>query len=219
MAKSAGQAPLGEAVWQGDVNFDRREDHWCRQPAALEALLNADLAVRVLSGPVAVVQEDVRCLRRAKDYIQMHVSRALTVGEIARHAHVAPRTLELVFKRYVKEAPIAYSRRLRLEAVHREFSQSVHHHRPLTVMAVALDHGFTHMGRFAAQYRRQFGCSPSETLKRLAVCVGVDSGGPWGAGARRPGLGGGVTRRPGMDQGTGGVTDRMISASTSPRLI
>jgi AraC-like DNA-binding protein len=34
-------------------------------------------------------------------------------------------------------------------------------------MAVALRWGFTHYGRFAAQYRQRFGCSPSQTLRGL----------------------------------------------------
>ncbi|MED8017168.1 hypothetical protein, partial [Pseudomonas aeruginosa] len=31
-----------------------------------------------------------------------------------------------------------------------------------------LDFGFAHLGRFAEQYRRQFGELPSETLRRRA---------------------------------------------------
>nr|WP_289711683.1 helix-turn-helix domain-containing protein [Escherichia coli] len=33
---------------------------------------------------------------------------------------------------------------------------------------LALDFGFAHLGRFAEQYRRQFGELPSETLRRRA---------------------------------------------------
>jgi len=37
-----------------------------------------------------------------------------------------------------------------------------------TVTAIALDHGFGELGRFSVQYRRLFGESPSETLRRAA---------------------------------------------------
>lgn len=37
--------------------------------------------------------------------------------------------------------------------------------RTLSVTDVALEHGFVHMGRFAAQYRQRFGCTPSRTLR------------------------------------------------------
>ena len=35
-----------------------------------------------------------------------------------------------------------------------------------TVTALAIQHGFNHVGRFAAHYRRAFGERPSETLQR-----------------------------------------------------
>jgi len=34
------------------------------------------------------------------------------------------------------------------------------------VTQIALAHGFTHMGRFSVEYQRQFGESPSVTLRR-----------------------------------------------------
>ncbi|MFO1192681.1 MAG: helix-turn-helix domain-containing protein [Rhodoferax sp.] len=30
---------------------------------------------------------------------------------------------------------------------------------------IALQHGFIHMGRFAAYYKQRFGCSPSASLR------------------------------------------------------
>jgi len=33
-------------------------------------------------------------------------------------------------------------------------------------MDIAAAHGFTHIGRFSVEYRRQFGETPSETLGR-----------------------------------------------------
>jgi AraC-like DNA-binding protein len=35
-----------------------------------------------------------------------------------------------------------------------------------TVTDIALRHGFSHLGRFSAEYRRRFGERPSETLSR-----------------------------------------------------
>ena len=43
----------------------------------------------------------------------------------------------------------------------------------MAVTQVAADHGFLHMGHFAAQYQRRFGERPVETLKtRAAVMQG-----------------------------------------------
>jgi AraC-like DNA-binding protein len=58
---------------------------------------------------------------------------------------------------------MTYLRRLRLQKAHAELAA----HRPdeLTVTAAASQWGFLHLSRFAEQYRRLFGESPSETLK------------------------------------------------------
>ena len=37
-----------------------------------------------------------------------------------------------------------------------------------SVTEIAMQWGFTHMGRFSIEYRRRFGESPSETLSRAA---------------------------------------------------
>ncbi|MFP5456117.1 MAG: helix-turn-helix domain-containing protein, partial [Alphaproteobacteria bacterium] len=37
---------------------------------------------------------------------------------------------------------------------------------PTTVSELALEWGFTHLGRFSAEYRRRFQELPSETLRR-----------------------------------------------------
>lgn len=38
-----------------------------------------------------------------------------------------------------------------------------------SVTSIALDWGFDHLGRFAASYKKRFGETPRETLKRTRV--------------------------------------------------
>ncbi|SIL00467.1 helix-turn-helix domain-containing protein [Mycobacteroides abscessus subsp. abscessus] len=59
-------------------------------------------------------------------------------------------------------SPVAYARRCRLQAVRNTLQAAQRSQRDLSVTQVALDHGFSHMGRFAAQYRAAFGLSPSD---------------------------------------------------------
>ena len=113
--------------------------------------------------------EQVRSLRRAKDYIHAHLDRPLSLAEIARQACVSPRTLELVFKRHGEASPLAYARRQRLQAAHAALRAVAREGRSASVTDVALAHGFVHMGRFSAQYRAQFGCLPSQTLNAPAA--------------------------------------------------
>ncbi|MFO1270470.1 MAG: helix-turn-helix transcriptional regulator [Rubrivivax sp.] len=158
-----------QAVEDLTCNLDRHGPQWMRHPAACAAmeefLLSAFTAM--LSEPEAASagRGDERCLRRAKEYIHGHLDRALSLPEIARHAGVSPRTLEAAFKRQGEPTPVAYARRQRLAAVHRALRAAAQEGRAANVTEVALAHGFLHLGRFAAQYRAQFGCAPSQTLR------------------------------------------------------
>jgi transcriptional regulator GlxA family with amidase domain len=59
--------------------------------------------------------------------------------------------------------PITFLRRKRLGDVHAALSEG----RPdVMIKAVAIEHGFLELGRFAGEYQKLFGEKPSQTLKR-----------------------------------------------------
>ncbi len=163
------------AWWQSVLdltsNIDRFGDQWLRHPAAYAAmeefLLSAFTALlaQQVDEPRFADRSDDRCLRRAREFIHANLDRVLSSAEIARHAGVSPRTLEAAFKRGGEVTPLAYARRCRLQAVHEALRLARHEGRLINVTDVAMAYGFVHMGRFAAQYREQFGCSPSETIR------------------------------------------------------
>ncbi|MGN9811716.1 AraC family transcriptional regulator [Micromonospora sp. BQ11] len=104
-----------------------------------------------------------RLVRRACALIRDHHSEALTVSDVAEALGVSVRTLQECFRRELATTPTAYLRGCRLDAVHRALRAG----EPGTsVTAVALAHGFAHLGRFAGEYRARFGESPSVTLRR-----------------------------------------------------
>jgi AraC-like DNA-binding protein len=168
------QDPEVAAWWQAALdltrNLDRFGQQWLRHPAAYAAmeefLLSAFMSMLSESGRApGTDRAEERCLRRAKEYIHAHLDQALTLGEIARHACASPRTVEAAFKRCGEPAPLAYARRHRLQAVHAALKAAGRDGRSVNVTDVALEHGFVHMGRFAAQFREMFGCTPSEVLR------------------------------------------------------
>lgn len=61
--------------------------------------------------------------------------------------------------------PLGHLRTVRLNLVHRDL-RAAGPHAGATVTQLAGRWGFWHTGRFAAQYRAVYGCSPSETLRR-----------------------------------------------------
>lgn len=104
-----------------------------------------------------------RHVKLAVDFMHANMHLPLTVGDIAEAAGVSARSLQAGFQQYCGTTPILHLRRLRLEAVHVELSlpQNV-----LPIKEVALKWGFSHLGRFAQQYRETYGVHPSVTVKK-----------------------------------------------------
>lgn len=103
-------------------------------------------------------------VRRAVEFVDANAHRPIGLADIAEAARVGPRSLQHAFRRYRDCAPLQYLKRVRLELAHRDL-QAGDPTRGDTVEAVAARWGFTHPGRFAEEYGRRFGCSPSRTLR------------------------------------------------------
>jgi transcriptional regulator GlxA family with amidase domain len=97
------------------------------------------------------------------DLVTNRLQESWSVDRIARAAGVSHRTLHRVFLRHYGVSPMTWLRRARLEAARRTLEASAP---GTTVTRVALDCGFAHLGRFSIEYAKQFGVSPSETLRQ-----------------------------------------------------
>lgn len=102
-------------------------------------------------------------VRRVEAYIEEHADAPLTVADLAAHVGVSTSTLFAGFREFRNTSPMACLRRARLQRVRAELQAAGSG--DATVTEVALRWGFTHLGRFAADYKRRFGESPSATLK------------------------------------------------------
>jgi AraC-like DNA-binding protein len=109
--------------------------------------------------------EGPRAIRVAIAAIEERPTELVTVTDIARATNLSVRALEDGFRRHVGTTPMAYVRGVRLARAHDDLVEAEPD--ATTAMAVAQRWGFTHYGRFAAQYRQRFGCSPSQTLRGL----------------------------------------------------
>jgi len=77
---------------------------------------------------------------------------------------VSQRTLEYVFRTHVGVSPKRYAQIVRLNHIQRELLKVTSE--SATIAETARRHGIRHLGRFSADYHRQFGEMPSETLRR-----------------------------------------------------
>lgn len=87
-----------------------------------------------------------------------------SIADVCAAIGVSERTLQYAFRRYVDMAPLAYLGMCRLSRVHSALLAA--DPQSTTVTALAMRFGFLHLGRFAVNYKRTFGESPSVTLSR-----------------------------------------------------
>ncbi|WP_018330231.1 helix-turn-helix transcriptional regulator [Actinomycetospora chiangmaiensis] len=118
-----------------------------------------------LSEPTPTDRHDAHpdTVRRAVAFIEADPAREMTLAEIAAAAHVTPRALQYAFVRHLQTTPMAYLRRVRLDAAHRDL-QAADPRDGDTVTTIAARWGFAHPGRFATAYRDAYGRAPSRTL-------------------------------------------------------
>ena len=101
-----------------------------------------------------------RDVRRAEMYMRANASRIMSLEEIAAAADANVRTLQNNFLRYHNVSPMHYLKNLRLD-----YARDLLNSGTGQVSDIALQSGFSHLGRFAAAYRDRFGESPSTTLQ------------------------------------------------------
>jgi AraC-like DNA-binding protein/Tfp pilus assembly protein PilF len=107
-----------------------------------------------------------RGVRRALDAMRANLGHNWRLTELAAIAGTSGRTLQRQFLAFVGKTPRAVLRDIGLECARRELLQGTP---GITIMDIALRCGFPHCGRFSIAYRRRYGETPSQTLKRQAL--------------------------------------------------
>ena len=170
-------SPELAANWQALVRYLTHE--FCRNEAAYgNPLIHAQM-MRLLAAtaletfPNVTMNADrtpsgggsaASAVRRATAFIDDHAADPIGLTEIARAARLSPRAVQDAFRRHLDSTPTTYLRRVRLRRAQQEL-RAADPGAGTTVADVATRWGFAHHGRFAASYRREFGCSPTHDLQ------------------------------------------------------
>jgi AraC-like DNA-binding protein len=111
---------------------------------------------------------DVRppAVRRAIAYLEQAAHEDVRVRDVAAAARLSTRALQDAFRTYLDTTPMSYLKSIRLARAHADLRQASVEG-GTTVATVAYRWGFGNLGRFAADYRREFGRSPSEVLRAM----------------------------------------------------
>ena len=157
-------ASIAVSLWQG-----LQDESIARQAGPALSLLSQSLVALVIDAlPHSHSQTLNSCkvaaatpghVRRAIDYMHANARLPLTIQDIAQASQVSVRTLQYSFQRFKETSPVEYLRRIRLDGAHRDLTDP---ERQASVADIARKWGFLHLGRFAGDYRRQYGRSPSK---------------------------------------------------------
>jgi len=102
-------------------------------------------------------------LLRAKEFILETAREEVCLEDVERVSGVSRFKLYEGFKQHFGMSPLAFRKKYRLEEVRRNILRSGSRS---SISGIAMDWGFSHLGRFSIEYKKQFNELPSETLKR-----------------------------------------------------
>ncbi|HSW07311.1 helix-turn-helix domain-containing protein [Aquabacterium sp.] len=105
-----------------------------------------------------------RVVDRACEAMLSQPDQPPTILQVCSHIGASPRKLEYCFRDVLGISPVKYLRAVRLNGVRRGLKRSAGS--GVCVQDMAAHWGFWHLGDFSADYKRQFGELPSETLRR-----------------------------------------------------
>jgi AraC-like DNA-binding protein len=117
---------------------------------------------RLLSPPPMASRAKIR---RAVELIEDAPHGDTSLEAVAEEAGLSLRALQEGFRRDIGLSPRAYLKRARLQRT-RAALLGADPSGETTVTDLALAHGFTHLGRFAVEYREAFGETPSASLHK-----------------------------------------------------
>ncbi|MEM6681700.1 MAG: AraC family transcriptional regulator [Pseudomonadota bacterium] len=102
-------------------------------------------------------------VRRAEQFMNQHLSRTIKMSELAQVAGVTERTLTNGFQRFRGTSPGRHFQSLRLSRVRAALEAAAPGN---TVSDIAFDLGFSNLSSLSSAYRRRYGETPSETLRK-----------------------------------------------------
>jgi len=103
-------------------------------------------------------------LNRAEEYINENLQNPITRDQLAEVSNCSLRMLSRAFEKKYECGPMGFIRQRRLDSAYLELLRS--EKGSTTVLQIAFNYGFSHVGKFAIEYKKVFGESPSTTLAK-----------------------------------------------------
>jgi AraC-like DNA-binding protein len=102
-------------------------------------------------------------VRRAEEYMQAHLEEAVSIIDLLQICGCSRRALFSAFRNARGYTPMEFLTEQRLQSARDKLLKPRGEH---SVSSIAIDCGFTHLGRFSQVYKKRFGERPSDTLRK-----------------------------------------------------
>jgi len=106
-------------------------------------------------------------IEKVRETMHEHIDTIYTVGELAKELQISSRTLQYHFRKKLGITPKQYLHQLRLNAIRAELLACSPEEAKIS--DIILRYGFFRPSHFGAEYKRVFGETPSQTLKREGI--------------------------------------------------
>lgn len=137
-----------------------------RAALLLDALVDEHIRRVLEPEPPGLKEEcdgnEARLVCCANEYMRANFHEPLRISDIAMAAGVGARQLQAAFKAVTGRTPWDHLTAIRLEQARHCLLENT---KKSSVSGIALDCGFTHLGRFSTLYRATYNEAPSETLR------------------------------------------------------
>ena len=114
-----------------------------------------------LPSPADIVVNERHTLNAICDFLMVHISEPVTLTDLERFSGLSARTLQYVFAKKTGMSPMVWLKQQRLTKAQELLRQPG---AVQSITALAMHFCFSSPSRFAADYRRQFGCLPSQEI-------------------------------------------------------
>ncbi len=102
-------------------------------------------------------------LARCEDHLQAHADDVVTISDVAESLGVSVRALQRSFQKAHGTTPMRRLKEIRLERARTRLLKA---DQSESVTDIALKSGFSSLGAFSVDYKRQFGEQPSKTIRK-----------------------------------------------------
>ena len=141
-----------------EYGFNKIFDH-----SIITAILNLPHNLKKQQSEIRSTLDMPITVRVAEEYIDANLTEQITITDLIKKCKCSRSALFLAFQTHRGYSPMEFLIERRLQRAKRIFLQDGG---TQSIASVALESGFSHLGRFSQTYKKRFGESPSDTLKK-----------------------------------------------------